>query len=142
MDDANLQESAGPELGQVTAQSSSSSSVPVEPGQEFEVFLSFKGEDTRKTFTDCLYCCLTDAGIRAFRDNEELHVGEEIGPKLMRSIEQSKICIPIFSKGYASSKWCLKEVTEMVKCMKKATGHLIMPIFLDVTPDEKSRRIH
>ncbi|XP_031380256.1 protein SUPPRESSOR OF npr1-1, CONSTITUTIVE 1-like isoform X2 [Punica granatum] len=54
----------------------------------------------------------------------------------MRSIEQSKICIPIFSKGYASSKWCLKEVTEMVKCMKKATGHLIMPIFLDVTPDE------
>ncbi|OWM63707.1 hypothetical protein CDL15_Pgr008250 [Punica granatum] len=136
MDDANLQESAGPELGQVTAQSSSSSSVPVEPGQEFEVFLSFKGEDTRKTFTDCLYCCLTDAGIRAFRDNEELHVGEEIGPKLMRSIEQSKICIPIFSKGYASSKWCLKEVTEMVKCMKKATGHLIMPIFLDVTPDE------
>ncbi|PKI77590.1 hypothetical protein CRG98_002044 [Punica granatum] len=54
----------------------------------------------------------------------------------MRSIKQSKICIPIFSRGYASSKWCLKEVTEMVKCMKEAPEHLIMPIFLDVTPDE------
>ncbi|XP_031380265.1 TMV resistance protein N-like [Punica granatum] len=137
VDDANLQqESAGPELGQVTALSSRSSSAPADPGQEFEVFLSFRGEDNRKTFTDCLYHSLTEAGIRAFRDNEELHVGEEIGTKLMRSIKQSKICIPIFSKGYASSKWCLKEVTEMVKCMKEATEHLIMPIFLDVTPDE------
>ncbi|XP_031380269.1 TMV resistance protein N-like isoform X2 [Punica granatum] len=131
-----MQESAGPELGQVPAQSSPSSSVSAEPGQEFEVFLSFRGEDNRKTFTDCLYHSLTEAGIRAFRDNEELHVGEEIGTKLMRSIKQSKICIPIFSKGYASSKWCLKEVTEMVKCIKEATEHLIMPIFLDVTPDE------
>ncbi|XP_031397189.1 TMV resistance protein N-like isoform X2 [Punica granatum] len=136
VDDANLQESAGPQLGQVTAQSSPSSSIPAKPGQEFEVFLSFRGEDNRKTFTDCLYHSLTEAGIRAFRDNEELHVGDEIGPKLMRSIKQSKICIPIFSRGYASSKWCLKEVTEMVKCMKEAPEHLIMPIFLDVTPDE------
>ncbi|PKI33727.1 hypothetical protein CRG98_045889 [Punica granatum] len=54
VDDSNLQESAGPELGQVIALSSPSSSVPSEPGQEFEVFLSFRGEDNRKTFTDCL----------------------------------------------------------------------------------------
>ncbi|PKI32638.1 hypothetical protein CRG98_046948 [Punica granatum] len=127
VNDANLQE---------TQPSSPSSSSPAEPGQEFEVFLSFRGEDNRKTFTDCLYHSLTDAGIRAFRDNEELHVGEEIAPKLMRSIKQSKICIPIFSKVYASSKWCVMEVAEMVKCVKEATQHLIMPIFLDVKPDE------
>ncbi|PKI65931.1 hypothetical protein CRG98_013680 [Punica granatum] len=53
----------------------------------------------------------------------------------MRAIKQSKISIPIFSKGYTSSKWCLKEVAEMVK-LKDETKHMIMPIFLDVTPDE------
>ncbi|PKI65925.1 hypothetical protein CRG98_013674 [Punica granatum] len=53
----------------------------------------------------------------------------------MRAIKQSKISIPLFSKGYASSKWCLKEVAEMVK-HKDETKHMILPIFLDVTPDE------
>ncbi|PKI60116.1 hypothetical protein CRG98_019460 [Punica granatum] len=53
----------------------------------------------------------------------------------MRAIKQSKISIPIFSKGYASSKWCLKEVAEMMK-HKDETKHMILPIFLDITPDE------
>ncbi|PKI38616.1 TMV resistance protein N-like isoform X1 [Punica granatum] len=110
-------------------------SVDADIGYEFEVFLSFRGSDNRKSFTDYLYHSLKDAGVWAFRDNEELRVGEEIGPKLMKSIKQSKICIPIFSRDYATSKWCLKEVTEMVKCMKE-NKRLIMPVFLDVTPDE------
>ncbi|OWM80261.1 hypothetical protein CDL15_Pgr019541 [Punica granatum] len=114
---------------------SSSSSDDPAVGHEYEVFLSFRGTDIWKSFADCLYHSLIDAGVRAFRDNEELHVGEEIGPKLMKSIKQSKIGIPIFSADYASSKWCLLEVAEMVKSMKESK-QLIMPIFLDVTPDE------
>ncbi|PKI31359.1 hypothetical protein CRG98_048250, partial [Punica granatum] len=74
-------------------------------------------------------------GVRTFRDNEELRAGEEIGPELMKSIRQSKIGIPIFSADYASSEWCLMEVAEMVKSMKESK-QLIMPLFLDVTPDE------
>lgn len=114
---------------------STSSSIDLETGHEFEVFLSFRGSDNRRTFIDHLYHRLKDAGIRAFRDDEELRVGEEIGPELMKSIKQSKIAMPIFSKNYASSKWCLTEVSEMVKCMKE-TRQLIMPVFLDATPDE------
>ncbi|XP_031381712.1 toll/interleukin-1 receptor-like protein isoform X2 [Punica granatum] len=113
---------------------SSSSSDDPAIGHEYEVFLSFRGAEIRKSFTDYLYHSLIDAGIRTFRDNEELHVGEEIGPKLMKSIKQSKIGIPIFSAYYASSKWCLMEVAEMVKSMKDSK-QLIMPIFLDVTLD-------
>ncbi|XP_031380892.1 TMV resistance protein N-like isoform X2 [Punica granatum] len=109
--------------------------VNAEAGHEYEVFLSFRGPDTRLEFTDNLYHRLEDAGVQTFRDDEDLRVGEEIGPELMRAIKQSKISIPIFSKGYASSKWCLKEVAEMVK-LKGETKHVIMPIFLDVTPDE------
>ncbi|XP_031379377.1 TMV resistance protein N-like isoform X2 [Punica granatum] len=128
-------ENISPETDGSSTDPSSSSSDGTEMGREFEVFLSFRGTDIRKTFTDYLYHSLIDAGVCTFRDNEELHVGEEICPNLMNSIKQSKIGIPIFSADYASSKWCLMEVAEMVKCMKESK-QLIMPIFLDITPDD------
>ncbi|KAL3728980.1 hypothetical protein ACJRO7_033555 [Eucalyptus globulus] len=104
---------------------------PKEP--YYDVFLSFRGSDTRDDITDYLYHYLTDAGIRVFRDNEELHVGEEIGPELLHAIKQSKISIPIFSKDYAASKWCLMELVQMVECKEK-WGQKIIPIFYDVEP--------
>ncbi|GLJ18883.1 hypothetical protein SUGI_0337410 [Cryptomeria japonica] len=44
-------------------------------------------------------------------------------------IENSDINIPIFSRSYAGSSWCLQEVTYMLK--SKA---LIIPLFYDVQP--------
>ncbi|KAM7522829.1 hypothetical protein LguiA_012731 [Lonicera macranthoides] len=102
---------------------------------EFEVFLSFNGMDTRKGFTDFLYTYLADAGIRTFRDDNELRVGEEIGPELLKAIKESKISIPIFSKNYASSKWCLRELVQIVECHTNE-GQKIYPIFYDVNPYE------
>ncbi|KAF8018998.1 hypothetical protein BT93_H3774 [Corymbia citriodora subsp. variegata] len=106
---------------------------PLEP--YYEVFLSFRGPDTRRDITDILYNSLIDAGIQAYRDDEELRVGEEIGPELLQSIKHSKISIPIFSKEYAASKWCLMELVQMVECKEK-WGQKIMPIFYDVEPSE------
>ena len=117
-----------------TAGSSSSTSAPVSGG-EYEVFLSFRGDDTRKTFTDHLYHALVQRGICTFRDNEELPVGEEIRPALLKAIKESIISIPIFSKDYASSKWCLRELAKMVEC-HKTMGHKILPIFYDVEPSD------
>lgn len=97
--------------------------------------MSFRGPDTRAGFTDFLYVSLIDAGIHAYRDDEELRVGKEIGPELLRAIKQSRISIPIFSKRYASSKWCLEELVQMVEC-NKTMGQKIMPIFYDVEPSE------
>ncbi|KAL3726324.1 hypothetical protein ACJRO7_031244 [Eucalyptus globulus] len=109
--------------------------MAVSSGFDYEVFLSFRGPDTRAGFTDFLYVSLIDAGIRAYRDDEELRVGEEIGPELLQAIKQSRISIPIFSTRYASSKWCLKELVQMVEC-KKNMGQKIMPIFYDVEPSQ------
>ncbi|XP_059640274.1 disease resistance protein L6-like [Cornus florida] len=72
---------------------------------EYQVFLNFRGFDTRLNFTDFLYIYLENNGVRTFRDSNKLHIGEKIGPKLLKSIRKSKISIPIFSKNYASSKW-------------------------------------
>ncbi|XP_056174772.1 disease resistance protein RPV1-like [Syzygium oleosum] len=100
-------------------------------GNDYEVFLSFRGRDTRKGFTDFLYTSLVDAGIRVFRDNNDLCVGEEIGLELLCSIMQSKISIPIISEDYASSKWCLRELAQILNC-RRSRGQVVLPIFYKV----------
>ncbi|XP_048136626.1 disease resistance protein RUN1-like [Rhodamnia argentea] len=80
---------------------------------------------------------MIEAGILVFGDSESLHVGKRIGDELLRAIESSKIYIPIFSKNYASSHWCLRELGHMVECTSKSNGNKeILPIFLDVEPDD------
>ncbi|XP_048136642.1 disease resistance protein L6-like [Rhodamnia argentea] len=104
-------------------------------GPSYEVFLSFRGPDTRHGFTDCLYHGMTSAGILVFRDDESLRVGERIGGELLQAIEKSKIYIPIFSTNYASSHWCLRELTYMVECTSKSNDSKeILPIFFNVEP--------
>ncbi|XP_039172777.1 disease resistance protein RUN1-like [Eucalyptus grandis] len=95
-----------------------------------EVFLSFRGTDLRRNFIQCLYEGLAASGIYAFIDHQGIEIGEEIMPKIFEAIRHSKICIPIFSKDFASSKSCLKEVEKMVECQRT-----IMPIFYDVSPE-------
>ncbi|KAK3430278.1 hypothetical protein EUGRSUZ_E01810 [Eucalyptus grandis] len=104
-------------------------------GYDYEVFLSFRGPDTCNDITDYLHTSMIDAGIRAYIDDEELRIGEEISGQLLQAIEQSKISIPIFSKGYADSTWCLRELVKMVES-KNTRRHKIMPIFYNVAPSE------
>ncbi|XP_059645475.1 disease resistance protein L6-like isoform X2 [Cornus florida] len=122
----------GGEADADTALDSSSTSLP---GGEYQVFLSFSGSDTRYSFADFLYTSLIDKGVRTFRDVDELRQGEKIGPDLLKAITESSISIPIFSKKYACSKWCLMELTQMVEC-KRSMRQKILPVFYDVTPEE------
>lgn len=101
---------------------------------DFDVFLSFRGSDTRDAFTDYLYEDLMEARIRTFRDAEELRAGEDISLSLMRAIKRSKIFIPIFSKGYAFSKWCLHELAYVVE--HKHENQEILPVFYDMDPHD------
>ena len=71
-----------------------------------DVFLSFRGEDTRDNFTDHLYTHLVGRGIITFRD-DRLTRGEAIEPELLKAIEKSRSSIVVFSKNYADSRWCL-----------------------------------
>ncbi|XP_010046163.3 TMV resistance protein N-like [Eucalyptus grandis] len=79
---------------------------------------------------------MVDAGILVFRDDESLRVGEKISDELLQAIKNSEIHIPIFSKNYAASHWCLEELTHMVDCNSKSENKKILPIFLDVEPDD------
>ena len=102
---------------------------------KYDVFLSFRGEDTRNTFTSHLYIALKQSGFSTFMDDEKLLRGECIAPDLLRAIEESRFAVIIFSKNYASSSWCLTELAKIVECMdkKKLT---VLPVFYDVDPSD------
>lgn len=104
-------------------------------GGKYDVFLSFRGEDTRTNFTDHLYATLKRHGIYTFRDHNNLERGEEIGPELRKAIEDSRISIIVFSRNYASSTWCLEELAHIIKC-KKTLGQTVLPVFYDMGPSD------
>ncbi|RVW29895.1 TMV resistance protein N [Vitis vinifera] len=62
---------------------------------KYEVFLSFRGEDTRKSFTDHLHEALCRYGINTFID-DQLRRGEQISSALLQAIEESRLSIIIF----------------------------------------------
>ncbi|CAL8176243.1 unnamed protein product [Prunus armeniaca] len=100
----------------------------------YDVFLSFRGEDTRFNFTDHLHINLTQKGIRTFRD-DALKRGEEISPALLRAIKDSKSSVIIFSENYASSKWCLDELVKILES-KESREQIVWPIFYKVNPSD------
>ncbi|KAK1418526.1 hypothetical protein QVD17_27671 [Tagetes erecta] len=114
--------------------STSSSSVQ-KRSFTYDVFLSFRGEDTRKTFVDHLYVALNQKNIITYKDDEKIEKGEMINDQLIRSIQESRFYIIVFSKNYASSSWCLNELVKIMECHK--TMHkTTYPIFYDVEPTE------
>ncbi|KAB1224991.1 TMV resistance protein N [Morella rubra] len=119
----------------MAAQSLLSSSKPGANQWKYDVFLSFRGEDTRKNFIDHLYSALVRVGIRTFRDEDDLSRGENISTELLNVIQESRISIVVFSKGYASSRWCLNELMEILQCTK-TRGHTLLPIFYYVKPSD------
>ncbi|KAJ4980390.1 hypothetical protein NE237_031227 [Protea cynaroides] len=99
-----------------------------------KVFISYRGKDTGKTFIGFLHSALEREGIDVYKD-ENLSIGEMIQPIISRIIQSTKISIPVISKGYADSQWCLVELAEMVECYEPKR-QIILPVFFDVDPNE------
>ncbi|KAF3447861.1 hypothetical protein FNV43_RR08567 [Rhamnella rubrinervis] len=113
--------------------SSSSSSSASLPAKKFDVFLSFKGDDTRNNFTGHLSLALRKIGLfNIFKDDYALDKGKDIGPELMKAIEDSQYAEVVLSENYATSSWCLKEVAKIVECM--GDSGRIRTIFYHVNP--------
>ena len=103
--------------------------------KNFDVFLSFRGEDTHCGFVSHLYKALDQQGIQTFID-DNLHRGENISVELLKTIENSSASIIVFSKNYASSSWCLDELAKIMECSKK-----VLPFFYQVDPSEVRKQI-
>lgn len=104
------------------------------PQEIHDVFISFRGLDTRDGFTSHLYAALCQKNISTYID-DRLEKGGEISSKLLKAIEQSTISIVIFSKNYATSSWCLDELVHIMKWKE-----LVIPVFYKVDPSEVRRQ--
>ncbi|KAJ9552224.1 hypothetical protein OSB04_016269 [Centaurea solstitialis] len=114
--------------------SCSTSSIPKSTSFKYDVFLSFRGEDTRTSFVDHLYHALKLENIETYKDDENLERGKKISKELIQAIQDSRIHVIVFSKNYASSSWCLDELVKIIECQETSTGHTVYPIFYDVEP--------
>ncbi|KAL4628703.1 hypothetical protein ACB092_05G258900 [Castanea dentata] len=118
----------------------SSSSTSSTSRWKYDVFLSFRGEDTRYKFTDHLYTTLVEKGIVTFRDDEKLERGKSISSELLQAIEESRFAIVILSQNYATSSWCLDELAKIIEC-EKELGMTVFPIFHYVDPSDVRKQL-
>ncbi|CAJ2661095.1 unnamed protein product [Trifolium pratense] len=112
---------------------SSSSSHHV-PQIKYDVFISFRGTDIRHGFLGHLRKELRQKQVDAYVD-DRLEGGEEITQALVKAIEGSLISLIIFSKDYASSKWCLEELVKIIQCMAR-NKQIVIPVFYNVNPTD------
>ncbi|XP_076888621.1 TMV resistance protein N-like [Bidens hawaiensis] len=119
----------------VSYASSSSSSTTARVSQGYDVFLSFRGEDTRSGFISHLDKALIQKGITTFKDDRSLEIGNFIAPVLLEAIEASRFAVVILSSKFATSKWCLEEITKVVDCMER-DKLIVIPVFYHVSPSD------
>ncbi|XP_061343330.1 disease resistance protein RPV1-like [Gastrolobium bilobum] len=110
--------------------SSSYAAVSFHP-KIYDVFISFRGEDTQSNFTSHLRSAICQKQIEVYMD-DEMKRGDEISPALIKAIEDSYISVIVFSEDYASSKWCLDELLKILECRNK--GQDVIPVFYKIDP--------
>lgn len=101
----------------------------------YDVFLSFRGTDTRYNFTDHLHKALMNSTIDTFFDDAEIQIGEDLKPELESAIKSSRASIIVLSKNYASSSWCLDELA-LIMDQRRTSKHIVFPIFYHIKPTD------
>lgn len=96
----------------------------------YDVFLSHRGPDVKAHFCYFLAEALKRASITPFLDEEDLEPGGDAWPTMQAALAGARIAMPIFSQGYATSKWCLDELVIMMRAPER-----VMPVFYDVGPN-------
>ncbi|KAG5573836.1 hypothetical protein H5410_063602 [Solanum commersonii] len=87
------------------------------------VFFSFRGKDTRRTFVSHLYSALEQRGIGTFKDDEQLETEKSISNELLKAIEDARFTVT------------LEELAHIIKC-KKELEQIVIPVFCDVSPSD------
>ncbi|GJW45242.1 disease resistance TIR-NBS-LRR class family protein [Tanacetum coccineum] len=78
----------------------STSISSIQSSFKYDVFISFRGEDTRNTFVGHLYEALKQKGIETFKDDQRMKQGKTIDNQLIQAIKDSRFFIitayPVF----------------------------------------------
>ncbi|KAF8394227.1 hypothetical protein HHK36_020434 [Tetracentron sinense] len=96
-----------------------------------DVFISYRGADTKRTVAGLLSYHLTMLRLNPFLDSKSMKAGDKLFPKIDSAIKSCKIGVVVFSPSYCESYFCLHELALMMEIKKK-----VIPIFCDVKPLE------
>ncbi|KAL4561537.1 hypothetical protein LXL04_033704 [Taraxacum kok-saghyz] len=108
---------------------------------EYDVFLSFKGLDTRNSFTNHLCSALKRANITTFMDDDEILKEGDLKLEWERVIKAARASVIVLSETYASSTWCLNELVMILK-EHMTSNHIVIPIYYHVDPSHVRKQIH
>jgi len=81
-----------------------------------------------------LYAALRQARLRTFMDEGVLK-GGDVADTIIQALEASRVSIVILSETFASSRWCLDELVNILDCMK-TKNQTVIPIFYNVDPSD------
>ncbi|TQD78222.1 hypothetical protein C1H46_036223 [Malus baccata] len=108
---------------------------PIAPTpSKYDVFINFRGADTRKGFVSHLYKTLCQKSISTYIDNKALRKGDPLS-NLLTAARTSKISIIVLSQSYAYSSWCLKELVAIWES-DRIKNRILIPIFYLVSPND------
>lgn len=106
------------------------------PVTQYDVFLSFRGEDTRKGIVSHLHGAFRRKGIeKIFKDDKTLEIGDSISEEIKEAIHNSKFAVVVISKNYVSSTWCLEEL-RMIMELHNENLLTAVPVFYNVVPSD------
>lgn len=86
-------------------------------------------------FVDHLDTAFKEKGILTFR-TDDLPSGMPTSEMLSKAIQKSMFTVVVISPEYASSRRCLLELTEIMKCSEKTAGLTVLPVFCNVDPSD------
>ncbi|WJX86407.1 hypothetical protein P8452_68720 [Trifolium repens] len=99
--------------------------------KKYDVFISFRGDDTRAGFTSHLHAALKRSYLDTYIDYR-IEKGDQVWAELEKAILDSTLFLVVFSENYANSTWCLNELVEIMECHKN--GQVVIPVFYQVDP--------
>lgn len=102
---------------------------------KYDVFISFRREDTRAGFTSHLHAALNRANIYAYVDYK---IQKEDGEWTVigNAIKESASFIVVFSENYSSSEWCLHELVQIMQRSNKNGQGVVLPVFYHIDPSD------
>lgn len=100
------------------------------------VFLSYRREDTGRTFVSHLDRLLDQKLIPTYKDENQQAIDGRVSPEVARAIRESSVAVVVISENYASSVGCLSVLAEIIEHSFETP---IKAVFYEVDPGDLTR---
>lgn len=103
--------------------------------RKYDFFISHASED-KQSFVRPLADSLSELGYKVWYDEFTLKLGDSLTKNISEGIKNSDYGIVILSKNFFSKKWANKELESLINKEVFDSDNIILPLWLDVSPQE------